>query len=246
MLKLFSAVTTSGVLAFGCVIPVAAQVIPDGTTDTTVDVDGTINNGDRAGGNLFHSFSEFSVPTGGRAFFDNAVDIVNIFSRVTGGNISNIDGILRANGTANLFLLNPAGIIFGENASLDIGGSFFGSTADSIIFPDGEFSALDADNPPVLTINAPIGLNFRENAGDIINRSGFGFQVQGGQSISLEAENISFEGGSVTAPGGDVTIAANKTIDLVNGNINTTTFDESNAGNVLIQAGLGIKLTRVC
>ena len=71
-----------------------AQIIPDSTTSTTVDVSGndfTINDGDRAGGNLFHSFSDFSVPTGGSAFFNNAADIVNIFSRVTGSNISNID-----------------------------------------------------------------------------------------------------------------------------------------------------------
>ncbi len=70
-----------------------AQVIPDSTTSTTVDVTGndfTINQGDRAGDNLFHSFSDFSVPTDGSAFFNNASDIVNIFSRVTGGNISNI------------------------------------------------------------------------------------------------------------------------------------------------------------
>ena len=147
-----------------------AQITSDGTTNTTVDVRGndfTINNGDRAGGNLFHSFSEFSVPTDGSGFFNNAADIVNIFSRVTGGNISNIDGFLRANGTANLFLINPAGIIFGEGARVNIGGSFYGSTADSIIFPDGELSATNLADPPLITINAPIGLNFRDNPGDI-------------------------------------------------------------------------------
>ncbi|MGK7897428.1 MAG: filamentous hemagglutinin N-terminal domain-containing protein, partial [Xenococcus sp. (in: cyanobacteria)] len=163
-----------------------AQVTPDGTTNTTVNVNSnnfTIEQGDRSGGNLFHSFGDFSIPTDGSASFNNAADIVNIFSRVTGGNISNIDGLLRANGGANLFLLNPAGIIFGEGARLDIGGSFFGSTADSIVFPDGEFSASDLANPPLLTINAPIGLNLRDNPADIVNRSvvdNVGLQVPSG------------------------------------------------------------------
>ena len=209
-IKLFSALTTSSVLALGFVLPVAAQVIPDGTTSTTVEVDGTINDGDRAGGNLFHSFQEFSVPDGGRAFFNNALDIVNIFSRVTGGNISDINGLLGANGAANLFLINPAGIIFGPNARLSIGGSFFGSTADSIVFSDGEFSALDPDNPPLLTINAPLGLNFRDTPGEIATTSdptGQSFAnltVNPGQSIHLVGGNINLDRSLVNAPGGTI------------------------------------------
>ncbi|MEM9275723.1 MAG: filamentous hemagglutinin N-terminal domain-containing protein, partial [Cyanobacteria bacterium P01_F01_bin.143] len=206
-----------------------AQVTPDGTTNTAVDVDGnnfTIEQGDRAGDNLFHSFGDFSVPTGGSAFFNNSADIVNIFSRVTGGNISNIDGLLEANGTANLYLINPVGIIFGENARLDIGGSFFGSTADSIVFSDGEFSATDLANPPLLTINAPIGLSFRDNPGDIVNRSDLretqtidqgtdsertivdriGLQVNPGNNISLIGGNIFLEDSGITAPGGTVNL----------------------------------------
>ena len=150
---------------------VTAQISPDGTTDTTVNsTDNVINieRGDRAGDNLFHSFEEFSVPNGSEAFFNNANDIVNIFSRVTGGDISNIDGLIRANGDASLFLINPAGIIFGEGAALNIGGSFFSSTAESIVFSDDvEFSATDRDNAPLLTINMPIGLNFGNNPGNI-------------------------------------------------------------------------------
>ena len=186
-----------------------AQVTPDGTTNTTVNSDSngnfTIEQGDRAGDNLFHSFGDFSVLNGGSAFFNNATDISNIFSRVTGGNISNIDGLIGANGSANLFLINPAGILFGENASLNIGGSFYGSTADSILFESGEFSATNLDNP-LLTINAPIGLNLRNNPNEIVNRStvdGVGLQVAS-EAINLIGGDINLEGGLITAPAGRI------------------------------------------
>ncbi len=193
----------------------SAQITTDGSTKTTLTPTNNgvrIDDGDLAGGNLFHSFGEFSVPNGSEAFFNNATDIVNIFSRVTGGNISNIDGLIRANGAANLFLINPHGIIFGNNASLLLGGSFYGSTADSILFPDGvEFTATNTQRP-VLTINAPIGLNLRNNPGEIVNRSvvqnnagdAVGLEVAPGSTLSLVGGNISFEAGEATAPGGRI------------------------------------------
>jgi filamentous hemagglutinin family protein len=196
--------------------PVRAQVSSDGSLSTTVTSrDGsnfTIENGDRAGGNLFHSFSQFSVPTGGSAVFQNP-DVQNIISRVTGGSISNIDGLIRTQGSANLFLLNPAGIFFGPNASLNIGGSFFGTTANSLLFPDGvEFSATNLQAPPLLSVNIPIGLRFRDNPGSITNQSivqdingnYVGLQVQPGKTLALVGGNVSLDEGELTAPEGRV------------------------------------------
>ena len=210
--------STLPIAIFGCLIPLTAvaQITPDGTTSTTVNQNGndfTIEQGSRVGDNLFHSFDEFSVPTLGSAEFNNAVDIANIFSRVTGSNISNIDGLLSANGGANLFLINPNGIIFGENARLNLGGSFFASTADSLLFEGNRsFSASNPTAPPLLKVSIPIGLNFRDNPGEIVNRSFVqnsagdfaGLEVAPGQNLTLVGGNINFEAGEATARGGNI------------------------------------------
>ncbi|WP_242058167.1 MULTISPECIES: filamentous hemagglutinin N-terminal domain-containing protein [Nostoc] len=152
---------------------VIAQIIPDTTLpiDTQVANQGSTSNisgGTRVGNNLFHSFEQFSLATGGTAYFDNDINIENIISRVAGSSISNIDGLVKANGTANLFLINPRGIIFGSNARLDIGGSFVSSTANSINFPDGfRFSATNPEIKSLLSINVPIGLQYGSNPGAI-------------------------------------------------------------------------------
>lgn len=125
---------------FGYLITVSeislAQVTSDRTVNTQVNQNGSvaeITGGEARGENLFHSFQDFSLITGNEAFFNNATDIANIISRVTGNSVSNIDGLIRANGNANLFFVNSNGIIFGDNASLDIGGSFVASTANKLI-----------------------------------------------------------------------------------------------------------------
>ena len=226
--------------------PILAQVTSDGTVNTQVNSQGNISEitgGEARGSNLFHSFQDFSVPTGNEAFFNNAESISNIFSRVTGGNISNIDGLIRANGSASLFLINPAGIVFGENARLDLGGSFFGSTADSILFDGGEFSAADLENPPLLTINAPIGLNLRDNPGNITVRGdGNGARLEESEVVDTQdalrvgenatigfiGGNVLFEDATVKTAGGRIEVGsvADGTVNLVAVD-NGFTFDYS-------------------
>ncbi|MBN3944409.1 S-layer family protein [Nostoc sp. NMS9] len=232
---------TSGFLTPGMMRSAMAQVISDRTTNTIVNQSGnnfTITNGSRVGNNLFHSFSQFSLPTNGSAFFNNASDIQNIFSRVSGGNISNIDGLIKANGNANLFLLNPAGIIFGANAKLDIGGSFLGTTANSIKFADGiEFSAINPQVNPLLSINVPIGLQMGQNPGDItvqntghrlinignaigspLDRSNnpVGLSVTSGNNLALIGGEVALDGGVLNAPSGHIELgsASNGTVNL--------------------------------
>lgn len=203
-----------------------AQIAPDASLPNNSIVTPnsqvfTIEGGTQVGNNLFHSFREFSLPAGFEAFFNNDPNIQNIFSRVTGGNTSNIDGLIRANGSANLFLLNPNGIIFGSNARLSVGGSFFASTASQVNFADGSFfSATAANAPPILTVNVPIGLQFGANPGRIVNRSNttvvdsrgnsitIGLQGRTDSTVALVGGEVVFEGGSLTSPGGRIEVGA--------------------------------------
>ncbi|MDJ0799704.1 MAG: filamentous hemagglutinin N-terminal domain-containing protein [Calothrix sp. MO_167.B12] len=200
----------------------AQSITSDGTLSTQVQSNDGLNfditQGNRQGNNLFHSFGNFSVPNNGSARFQNPTDIANIFSRVTGGNLSNINGLIQAQGTANLFLINPNGIVFGPNASLNIGGSFFASTASSILFDGGvEFSAMDTQSSSLLSVNMPIGLRFRNNPGSItigndqVNNptsSSVSVEVQPGKTLAFVGGEINLNGRRLRAPGGRIELGA--------------------------------------
>lgn len=188
--------------------PIAAQVIPDTSlpSNSTVIKQDNINlieGGTKAGSNLFHSFQEFSVPTGEVANFNNTLDIQNIISRVTGRSISNIDGLIKASGTANLFLINHNGIIFGPYARLDIGGSFLASTASSLKFSDGIEFGTSTTQKPILTISTPIGLQYGQKPGNI-QVNGSTLRVAKGKSIALIGGNVIVDGGNIIAPSGHI------------------------------------------
>ena len=214
-------------LIFPCVCN--AQVLEDSTLSTEVNTDNnrnfTVNKGEQRGNNLFHSFQEFSIPNNGSISFKNGATIENIISRVTGTSISKINGLIQTNGTANLFLLNPNGIVLGKNASLNIGGSFIGTTAESLFFEDGtEFSSNINNSEPLLTVSVPLGLQFGSNPGEIINQANFsilnpldpngkdrlkrGLTVAPGKTLALLGSGITFDGGAATASAGNIELGS--------------------------------------
>ncbi|MEO0925366.1 MAG: filamentous hemagglutinin N-terminal domain-containing protein [Cyanobacteria bacterium J06643_13] len=220
-----------------------AQIVPDetlGSESSIVTPDLTLQDalvdylagGAVRGNNLFHSFSEFNIPEAGKAYFATPSGIENILTRVTGSSATSIQGTLGVDGNANLFLLNPNGIIFGQNSQLDIAGSFLATTADSYILQnDFEFSAVNPQAPPLLTVDLPVGLQFGSAPGSIVNHAlvsapeSFpadnlevvetdlneiteGLRVATGKTLSLLGGEIRLEGGYLNSTEGKIELGA--------------------------------------
>ncbi|MBD2138968.1 filamentous hemagglutinin N-terminal domain-containing protein, partial [Anabaena sp. FACHB-1237] len=223
-LLVIAGVTTSGQSVF-------AQLIPDNTLATessNISSNGlkdTVTGGATRGTNLFHSFTEFNVDIGKSVYFANPVNIENILTRVTGGNVSNIFGKLGVEGNANLFLINPNGIYFGNGASLDIKGSFTATTADSIKLGEngfGLFSTSDPQSSNFLSVQpGSLFVNALANQQAEIKNEG-NLKVADGKNITLFGANVT-NTGTLTAQGGTVQITGAENLK-VRGNIKTDTL----------------------
>lgn len=148
--------------------------------------------GTRQGGNLFHSFSSFSVGAGEVAWFDGASDIARVFARVTGGAPSQIDGRISSSiPSADLYLINPSGIAFGAGARIDIGGAFYASTEPAIAFADGARFAASLDGASTFTAAEPVAFGFLDRATAALSVAAGGVLRSGsGKDLSLGARSI--------------------------------------------------------
>jgi filamentous hemagglutinin family protein len=191
-------------------IPIADNTL--GTQVSGSNNNFTITGGLNRGQNLFHSFKDFSIPTNGIVTFTNPVGNQSIITRVTGNLFSDINGLLSTQG-ANFFLINPNGIIFGNNAQLNVGKAFVASTANGIDLLDAQgriytFGTKNINDVPLLTINPNVFLNVSRlnmggnsssivNYGTLINAEG---NINGGLS-PIENQYIALIGGDITLDG---------------------------------------------
>ncbi|MDM8567701.1 filamentous hemagglutinin N-terminal domain-containing protein [Candidatus Halobeggiatoa sp. HSG11] len=177
-----------------------AEIITDDTLGQNINLLGpgfqiTSDLGQQHGGNLFHSFQDFNLNSSESATFSGPKSVQNIFSRVTGGNPSNIDGLIRSTiPNADFYFLNPYGIMFGPNAQLDIQGSFHSSTADYLRL--GENGRFDANNPSnsLLTV-APVEVfGFLSDSTASITTQDSNLLVSEGETLSLIGGNLDING----------------------------------------------------
>ncbi len=219
-----------------------AQILPDNTlkNEGSIVIDTntgrTIDGGAIRGPNLFHSFQEFNVNTDQQVYFVNPDGIETILSRITGNTISTIDGLLGVAGPADLFLINPNGVIFGPNAQLDIRGSFAVSTANTIQFANGSlFSTVNPNSSAFLTASVPLGVQFGTVPQGDISNTGI---LATGADLTLLGKQLYLEGELIA--GNDLTLQAQDTVTIRD---NITNPFIAQAGNDLtVQGNTGIDI----
>ncbi len=232
--------------------PLRSEVTLDGSIGSAQNLSGpdyqiTENLGQRTGGNLFHSFGRFNLGKTESATFSGSPDIHNVISRVTGGQTSTIDGLLKSTiPNANLYFINPAGVFFGENARIDVQGSFHTSTADYLRFKDGvRFNSSDVTTHPILTTAIPEAFGFLggNTPGKIAVLGGADslLEVTPGKTLSLIGGDINIKNSALFAPGGQINLASVQSAGEVIVNesgLDTTLFTEM--GDIKISSNQNI------
>ncbi|MBI3988962.1 MAG: filamentous hemagglutinin N-terminal domain-containing protein [candidate division NC10 bacterium] len=205
----------AGLLVFGVLLTTSeAQITLDGSLGPAGPLVGPhyvipAAVGETQSSNLFHSFGQFNVHLGESATFTGPNSIANILSRVTGGEPSAIDGLLRSTiPGANLFLLNPAGVLFGPHARLEVSGSLHVSTADYLRLADGGIFSATLAQGSVLTAAPPAAFGFLgPNPAPMIIQESV-LQVPEGKTLSIVGGDITIEGGTLQASSGQITLAS--------------------------------------
>ncbi len=197
-----------------CLIPIAqAEVITDGSLGAKVELPGkdfqiTPQLGQQVGNNLFHSFQNFNLSESESATFSGANSVQNVIARVTGGQASTIDGTLRSTiPNADLYFINPYGVMFGQHAKLDLQGGFHASTADYLKLQDGgRFDARTLNNS-LLTIAPVQAFGFLDTPSSIETQDNH-LAVAPHTELSLIGGNLTLNHAKLTAESGRINLVS--------------------------------------
>ncbi|WP_309143834.1 filamentous hemagglutinin N-terminal domain-containing protein [Oscillatoria sp. HE19RPO] len=159
------------------------------------------------GANLFHSFQQFGLTQGQIANFLSNPKIRNILGRVVGGDPSFINGLIQVSGgNSNLFLVNPAGILFGPNASLNLPGDFLATTATGIGLGDDQWLNVLGENQWAMLVGEPRHFSFGGLQPGAVANLGH-LTLQPGSNLTLLGGTV-LNAGTFSVPGGSITLAA--------------------------------------
>lgn len=232
-----------------------AQILHDGSLGPRILLTGpnyqiNAGNGTVRGSNLFHSFAQFNLTRTETATFVSGNGVANIIARITGGQASSIDGrVTTSNSTTSLFLLNPGGIMFGPNATLNVTGAFFASTADYLRFSDNGRFTVDVAQNVTLSISAPAAFGFSRPASASIQVNGSQLVASSGQTLGLIGGDMRFSrsvaSALLDAKGGRILLAATRGIGEAafggNGTIDTSSF--TRMGDLTMQDGTIVRVS---
>ncbi len=234
----------AGLASFTPLEALRAQIITDGSVGPQATLSGpdmTIGAdlGSQRGNNLFHSFQQFDIPAEHTATFTGPDQVQNVISRVTGGNSSQIDGTLRSQvGQADVYLINPAGVVMGPDAQVDVPAALHVSTADELRFRDGAvYSARDPAGS-TLTMAEPEAFGFLNPQPTAIQLNGTLLEIKPGKTATLTAGDIEIRGSEertaeIRAPGGEIQLQAKGDLQLDHARIDTS---GDGGGQIAIQA----------